>query len=105
VRGAFDRLLKASSINGARSGGDDSNTQLLVAVVHRDVFITSSVYLTTALADNPATPAGLAAAVKKLSDLYQVITLDGYMGDRNDPGHDAVNKQVRPSKPSANEQS
>jgi hypothetical protein len=92
---AFDKVLKASSINGARTGGDDPNTQLLVAVVQRNVFITSSVHLMSALADNPATPAGLAAAVKKLSDLYQVVTLDGSMGDRNDPAHDAANQTAK----------
>jgi hypothetical protein len=89
---AFDKAQKASRSNSARNGGDDPNAQLLVAVNMRQVFMASSVYLLKTLADQPAAPDDLAAAAKKLSDLLQVITLDGLAGDPNDPGHDAVNK-------------
>jgi hypothetical protein len=89
---AFDKVLKASSINGARTGGDDPNARLLVATNQQMVFVAGSAHLTTALADDPAAPADLAAAVKKLSDLYQVITLDGLVGDLNDPAHNEANE-------------
>jgi hypothetical protein len=89
---AFEKAQKASSSNSGRNGGDDPNAQLLVAVNMRQVFMSSSVYLLKTLAEEPAAPADLAAAVKKLSDLLQVITLDGLAGDPNDPGHNAVNE-------------
>jgi hypothetical protein len=91
VCAAFDKSQKASRDNLSRSGGDDPNTQLLVAVNMRQVFVASSAYLLTTLADEPATPADLTALVRKLANLLQVITLDGLSGDPNDAGHDAVN--------------
>jgi hypothetical protein len=89
---AFEKAQKASRSNLGRSGGDDPNAQLLVAVNMRQVFMSSSVYLLKTLAAEPAAPADLAVAVKKLSDLLQVITLDGLAGDPNDSGHNAVNE-------------
>jgi hypothetical protein len=82
---AFEKAQKASSSNSGRSGGDDPNAQLLIAVNMRQVFMSSSVYLLKTLAEEPAAPADLAAAVTKLADLFQVITLDGLAGDRKDP--------------------
>jgi hypothetical protein len=92
VCAAFEKTLKASTSNSGRSGGDDPNGQLLIAVTMRQVFMSSSVYLLKALAEEPAAPAELAAAVKKLADLLQLITIDGMAGDPNDPGHDAASK-------------
>jgi hypothetical protein len=92
VCAAFDKVQKASSSNAARSGGDDPNAQLLIAVNMRQVFMSSSVYLLKTLEEEPAAPADLAASAKKLADLFQVITLDGLAGDRNDPAHNAANE-------------
>jgi hypothetical protein len=92
VCAAFEKVLKTSSVNSARTAGDDPNSQLLIAVNMRQVFVVSSLYLSTTLAEQPAAPPDLAAAVKKLIDLYQVVTLDGLVGDRNDPGHNAANE-------------
>jgi hypothetical protein len=89
---AFEKVLKTSSVNSARTAGDDPNSQLLIAVNMRQVFVVSSLYLSTTLAEHPAAPPDLATAVKKLIDLYQVVTLDGLVGDRNDPGHNAANE-------------
>jgi hypothetical protein len=89
---AFEKAEKASKSNLGRSGGDDPNAQLLVAVNMRQVFMAGSVHLLEALVDEPAAPADLAAAAKKLANLLQVITLDGLAGNPNDPDHDAVNK-------------
>ncbi|MGA8332293.1 MAG: hypothetical protein WB777_23860 [Mycobacterium sp.] len=92
VCAAFEKVQKASSSNSGRNGGDDPNAQLLVAVNMRQVFMSSSVYLLRTLVEEPAAPAELASATKKLADMFQVITLDGLAGDRNDPGHDAANE-------------
>jgi hypothetical protein len=89
---AFEKAEKASKSNLGRSGGDDPNAQLLVAVNMRQVFVAGSVHLLDTLVDEPAAPADLAAAAKKLADLLQVIMLDGLAGDPNDPGHNAVNE-------------
>jgi hypothetical protein len=91
VCAAYQKVLKTSSVNSARTAGDDPNSQLVIAVNMQEVFVASGLYLTTTLADQPATPPDLAAAVKKLVNLSLVVTLDGAMGDRNDPGHDAAN--------------
>jgi hypothetical protein len=88
VCAAYQKVQNAVSINTTRTAGDDPNSQLLIAVNMRQVFVAGSAHLMTALADEPAAPADLAASAKKLAELYQVITLDGLVGDRNDPAHD-----------------
>jgi hypothetical protein len=92
VCAAYWKAQNASSANQTRSGGDDPNLQLLVAVNMRQVFEAGSVYLFKTLAEEPAAPADLAAAARKLADLYQVITLDGLAGNRNDPAHNEANE-------------
>jgi hypothetical protein len=92
---AFDKSQKASRDNLSRSGGDDPNTQLLIAVNMRQVFVASSAYLLTTLAEEPAAPADLTTLVRKLANLLQVITLDGLSGDPNDAGHNAVNESAK----------
>jgi hypothetical protein len=92
VCAAYWKGRKASSANQTRSGGDDPNAQLLIAVNMRQVFMPSSVYLLKTLEEEPAAPADLAAAANKLADLFQVITLDGLAGDFNDPAHNAANE-------------
>jgi hypothetical protein len=92
VCAAFEKVMKTSSVNSARALGDDPTSQLLIAVNMRQVFIVSSIYLSTTLAEQPAVPPDLAAAVKKIIDLSQVVTLDGLVGDPNDPGHNAANE-------------
>jgi hypothetical protein len=92
VCAAFDKALNTSRVNSARTAGDDPNSQLLIAVNMRQVFVASSIYLSTTLAEQPAAPQELTAAITKLIDLYQVVTLDGLVGDYNDPGHNAANE-------------
>jgi hypothetical protein len=88
VCAAYQKVQRAVSINSIRTAGDDPNSQLLIAVNMRQVFVAGSEHLMTTLADEPAAPANLASSAKKLADLYQVMTLDGLVGDRNDPAHD-----------------
>jgi hypothetical protein len=90
VCAAYAKVQNGVSINSVRSAGDDPNSQLLIAVNMRQVFDTGSAYLLTTLADEPAAPADLAAAARNLAHIYEVITLDGLVGDRNDPGHNAA---------------
>jgi hypothetical protein len=92
VCAAYEKVLKTSNVNSARTAGDDPNSQLLVAVNWRQVFVLSSIYLSTTLAEQPAVSPDLAADVKKLIDLYQVVSLDGMVGDPNDAGHNAANE-------------
>jgi hypothetical protein len=92
VCAAYEKVLKTSNVNSARTAGDDPNSQLLIAINWRQVFIASSIYLSTTLAEQPAAPPDLSTEVKNLIDLYQVVTLDGMVGDRNDAGHNAANQ-------------
>jgi hypothetical protein len=89
---AYGKVQNATTLNAARSGGDDPNAQLLIATTQRQVFVVGSSYLLTTLAEEPATPADLAAAAKELAHLYRVITLDGLVGDRNDPAHNQASE-------------
>jgi hypothetical protein len=90
VCAAYWKVQNVVTVNVARTAGDDPNSQLLIAVNQRQVFVISSAYLMTTLAEQPATPADLAAAANDLAHLYQSITLDGLVGDRNDPAHNAA---------------
>ncbi|MGA8125530.1 MAG: hypothetical protein WB967_15185 [Mycobacterium sp.] len=89
---AYGKVQKATTLNAARNGGDDPNAQLLIATTQRQVFVVGSSYLLTTLAEEPAAPADLAAAANDLAHLYRVITLDGLVGDRNDPAHNEASE-------------
>ena len=45
VCAAYEKVLKTSNVNSARTAGDDPNSQLLIAINWRQVFIASSIYL------------------------------------------------------------
>jgi hypothetical protein len=92
VCAAYWKVQNVVSVNVARTAGDDPNSQLLIAVNQRQVFVIGSAYLMTTLAEQPATPADLASATNDVAHLYQVMTLDGLVGDRNDPAHSATDQ-------------
>jgi hypothetical protein len=92
VCAAYAKVLNATTVNAARSVGDDPNSQWLNAVNQRQVFEVGSAYYLRTLAAAPATPLDLAAAMNRLADLYQVINLDGVVGDRNDRAHNEANE-------------
>jgi hypothetical protein len=92
VCAAYAKVQNAVSVNVARTAGDDPNSQLLLAVNARQVFAMGSAYLMTTLAEEPATPADLAGPANDLAHLYQVMVLDGLVGDRNDPAHNAADQ-------------
>jgi hypothetical protein len=91
VCAAYEKVHRVVQMNSTRSGGDDPNSQLLVAVNARQVFVAGSAYLLTTLSDEPAIAADLAAAVSKLAHLYQVITLDGLASDLSVTSQNAAN--------------
>jgi hypothetical protein len=93
VCAAYWKVQNVVNVNVARTAGDDPNSQLLIAVNQRQVFVIGSAYLMTILAEEPATPSDLAAAANDLAHLYQVITLDGLVGDRNDSAHSAGDQE------------
>jgi len=82
---AYQKVRRAAAMNATRTGGDDPTAQLAVAVNERQVFVAGSAYLLTTLSEQPATPVELADAIRKLTDLYQVITLNGLASDPSEP--------------------
>ncbi len=85
VCAAYARVRHTAEMNANRTGGDDPTAQLAVAVNERQIFVAGSAYLLTTLSEEPATPGELASAVRKLTDLYQVIVLNGLASDPSDP--------------------
>jgi hypothetical protein len=90
VCAAIEKVKKANTMNSNRNGGDDPNGQLLIAVNGRQVYVASSQYVLTTLADEPATPAELIAAGHRLANLYQVIAMDGLASDPSQAARDAA---------------
>jgi hypothetical protein len=92
VCAAYLKVRRANEANATRNGGDDPNLQLLVAVNERQICVASSAYLLTTLGDEPATPSDLAAAVRKLADEYQVVTLNFLASDTSKQERDAADQ-------------
>jgi len=84
VCAAFDKVHQAVRSNFARDQGADPNQQLLVAVTGQEALLAGSVYLQTTLSEEPATPADLATAVRKLVDVFQSLTVD-YLNGHGSP--------------------
>jgi hypothetical protein len=76
VCAAFGKLERAVEVAKAVPRGDDANGALAAATTMRQVFDVGSRYLTATLAQEPATPADLAAAVHKEAGSLQ----EGVMG-------------------------
>ncbi|ORX05149.1 hypothetical protein AWC29_11925 [Mycobacterium triplex] len=80
---AYQQVRKAGDLAGARSGGSDPMGLLAVATSSRQVFDAGSRYLSTKLAEQPATPPDLAAAIQKLANIYQQLAID-YLAEAPD---------------------
>lgn len=76
VCSAYDQVRKAGDTAGQRNAGSDPTSILTVATSTRQVLDSGSRYLTTKLSAEPATPPDLAAAVRKLAEVYQEMTVD-----------------------------
>jgi hypothetical protein len=91
VCAAFEKVHSVIQLNSTRAGGEDANSQLLVAVNARQILMTGSAYLLTVLSDEPATPQDLAAPINKVARLYQTVTLDGLASDLSIPKQNEAN--------------
>jgi hypothetical protein len=80
VCAAFTRIDHALGVAAARNGGSDPTAGLAVATSTRQVFEVGSRYLLTKLSEEPATPADIAAAARKLAGGYQEAVVDYLAG-------------------------
>jgi hypothetical protein len=71
VCAAFEKVDHSLALAYARNGGSDPTAQLAVATSTQLTLDAGSRYLSTTLAEEPATPADLATAVRKQTDAYQ----------------------------------
>jgi hypothetical protein len=94
VCAAYVKVQRALDANSTRSGGDDPTAQLAVAVNARQTYVAGSAYLLTTLANEPAAPPDLAAAARKLANLFQILALDGLASDPSVPAHDAADQTL-----------
>ncbi|OSC39531.1 hypothetical protein [Mycobacterium decipiens] len=76
VCAAYEQVRKAGDLAGSRNGGSDPTAILAVATSTRQVLEVGSRYLMTKLGTEPATPPDLAAAVHKLANVYQELTIN-----------------------------
>jgi len=83
ICGAYAQVRKAGDVAGTRNGGSDPTAMLAVATSSRQVFDVGSRYLSTKLAELPATPSDLAAAVRNLANIYQQLAI-GYLAEAPD---------------------
>lgn len=77
---AFGKVDHALALADARDGGSDPYTQLTVANSTRQVLDAGSRYLSTKLAQEPATPPDVAEAVRRLANGYQELLI-GYLNN------------------------
>jgi hypothetical protein len=92
VCAAYAKVGHAADMNANRTGGDDPTAQLAVSVNERQVFEAGSAYLLTTLSEQPATPAELAKSIRALTDLYQVMIVNGLASDPSLPEKQEVTK-------------
>jgi hypothetical protein len=91
VCAAYEKIHHANYTNSGRTGGADPTAQLAVALNERQIYEAGSAYLFTTLDSEPATPPDLAAAARKLANVFQVLTLDNLASDPALPEQDAAN--------------
>jgi hypothetical protein len=80
---AYQQVRRALDAAGARNGSTDPTASLAVATASRQALDVGSRYLLTKLTEEPAANPDLAAAIRKLADLYQQITVS-YLADINE---------------------
>jgi hypothetical protein len=79
---AYWKVQNALNISGARKADGDPNAQLAISVGGQQVLDFGSRYLLAKLADYPATPSDLAAAIRTLTNTFQELTI-GYLDGLN----------------------
>jgi hypothetical protein len=80
VCATYQKVHQAVLVNTGRSGGTDQTAILGLAANARIALYNGGDYLLRTLADQPATPADLAAAVRQLANSYQELAID-YMAE------------------------
>jgi hypothetical protein len=83
VCSAYQKVHHAVLVASARNGGSDPTAQLAVATAVRQALDVGRGYLLTTVAEEPATPPDLAAAVRKLAGLFEVLAVD-YLAEVSD---------------------
>jgi hypothetical protein len=83
VCAAYDKVHSAIGVTMGRDGGSDSTSQLAVATSARQALLAGSIYLQTTLSEEPATAPDLAAAIRKLTNLFRQYTIDYLNGRTN----------------------
>ncbi len=83
VCAAYEKVHHAVLVASARNGGSDPTAQLAVATAVRQALDVGRGYLLTTLAEEPASPPDLAAAVRKLAGLFEVLAVD-YLAEVGD---------------------
>jgi hypothetical protein len=73
---AYQKVHHAVILVSSTKYGDDQVAKQVVAEGGWQALDNGSMYLSTILADEPATPSDLAQAVRKLGKIYQLIALD-----------------------------
>lgn len=76
VCAAYSKVHKAIKASSARDIGNDPTAQLAFALNGRQALLAGSEYLRTILADAPAAPKELAATIRKLTDVFQELTVN-----------------------------
>lgn len=83
VCAAYEKVRKAGDVAGARNGGSDPTAMLAVATNSRQVLEVGSRYLSTKVAELPATPPDLVVAIRRLASIYDELVID-YLADATD---------------------
>lgn len=76
VCAAYEKVHHALVLSSGRNGDSDPTAILAVATSGRQVLDAGSRYLLMKLSKEPATPADLATAIRRLADSYQELTID-----------------------------
>ncbi|WP_375487204.1 hypothetical protein [uncultured Mycobacterium sp.] len=84
---AYRTVHRAVGVNTSRNEGDDPTTLAVLANARLAIYGGGG-YLFTKLAEEPATPPGLASAIRMLANAYQDIAI-GYMADMQKTDLDA----------------
>jgi hypothetical protein len=82
VCAAHDKVHHAVGLTSGRSS-DDPTLHLAIATSGRQALDVGSSYLLTTLSEQPATPPDLAAAVHKLANTFEELTVD-YLAEVSD---------------------
>lgn len=82
VCAAYEKVHHAVGLTSSRSS-DDPTLHLAIATSGRQALDVGGNYLSTMLGQEPATPPDLAAAIRKLANTFQELTVD-YLAEVSD---------------------